>query len=161
MPSNLERMLALVEEVFAVRDDPDQLRVDEEVIARLQRMHPATVGERDDGDGPVAWLLLLPTTTALMGAFVRGELTEQELYERTPERGPYQALYLCSALVLPEYRRKGITAALMRDALGRIRADQPISALFVWPFTAEGRASAQALAKAAGLPLRVRAHEAP
>lgn len=160
MPTNLERMLALVEEVFAVRDDPDQLRVDEEVIARLQRMHLATVGERDDGDGPVAWLLLLPTTTALMEAFVRGELTEQALYEHTPERGPYQTLYLCSALVLPEYRRQGITATLMRDALGRIRQDHPISALFVWPFTAEGRASAQALANAAGLPLRVRAHEA-
>lgn len=158
MPTNLERMLALVEEVFSVRDDPTQLRVDETVLARLQRMHPATVGEHDDGHGPVAWLLLMPTTTDLMEAFARGNLTEQQLYERTPEHGPYEALYLCSALVLPEYRRTGIILRLMARALSSIRKDHPIHALFVWPFTPEGRAAAMALARAAGLPLRVRAH---
>lgn len=153
MPTNLERMMALVETVFAARTDPDQLQVDERVIAQLRRMHPATMGENDDGHGPVAWLLLLPTTTALMRAFVHGELSEKDLYERTPGQGPYGVHYLCSALVLPEYRRKGITRRLMVDALTRIQQDEPISALCVWPFTEGGRQAARALARETGLPL--------
>ena len=64
--SNFERMLQLAEEVFAVHDDPAQLQVDEEVLARLQRLHPAARGEAVDGDGPVAWVLVIPTTAALM-----------------------------------------------------------------------------------------------
>ena len=82
--SNYTRMLQLAEEVFAVHDDPTQLQVDAEVLAQLRRLHPASVSEEADADGPVAWILLIPTTVALMDAFLVGTITEQELYERTP-----------------------------------------------------------------------------
>ena len=52
--SNFERMIQLAEDVFDSRSDPDQLSVDESVIKRLQSIHPATVTEFDDGNGPVA-----------------------------------------------------------------------------------------------------------
>ncbi len=155
--SNYERLLELAEETFAVRKDPAQLDVDEEVLEHLRNIHPATVSERDDGNGPVAWVLLIPTTTELMEAFVSGAITERELYERTPVGGVYGAVYLCSALVLEEYRRQGITRELALDALERVRQDHPVSALFVWSFSPEGRKSAVAIAREAGLPLLERA----
>jgi GNAT superfamily N-acetyltransferase len=151
--SNYERLLQLAEETFAVRKDPAQLDVDEEVLEHLRRIHPATVSEEDDGNGPVAWVLLIPTTTELMEAFLSGTITEKELYERTPMGGSYGAVYLCSALVLEEYRRQGITRRLALDALERIRREHPVSALFVWSFSPEGRKSAEAIALGAGLPL--------
>jgi hypothetical protein len=64
--SNFERMIQLAEEVFAVKNDPNQLDVNPEVLERLQRIHPATVTEYDDGNGPVAWVLVFPTTLELM-----------------------------------------------------------------------------------------------
>lgn len=119
--SNFERMLQLADEVFATKNDPHQLDVNEEVIQHLQQIHPATVSEYDDGNGPVAWILLLPTTTELMHPFLEQKISEKELFEKTPLNISYDTLYLCSAMVLEEYRRKGIARKLTLKAVEAIR----------------------------------------
>ena len=92
--------------------------------------------------------------TVSMEDFLAERITEQELYARTPVDAPYEAVYLCSALVLAEYRLRGITRRLVLAALAHMRKDHPVSTLFVWPFSREGRLAAGAIAKAAALPLR-------
>jgi len=158
MPSNYERLLQLAEDAFAMRSDPAQLQVDEQVLERLRELHLATVCEATDAHGPIAWVLLIPTTAQLMHDFVEGRITEQELFDRTPVGGPYQAVYLCSGLVLPEHQRKGLATRMTLEALDHLRHDHPIEALFVWTFSEAGRASAQAIAQAAHLPLLERMH---
>lgn len=155
--TNFERMIQLADEVFATKTDPNQLDINEEVLDHLRAIHPATVSEYDDGHGPVAWILLIPTTTALMNQFIEGKITEKELYELTPLNTHYEALYLCSAMVLEEYRRKGIAKQLTLKAMEAISKDHPIRALFVWTFSKEGKAGAEALARVTGLPLLYRA----
>jgi ribosomal protein S18 acetylase RimI-like enzyme len=153
---NLERMIQLADEVFAVKNDPSQLSVDEEVMERLQKMHPSTVSEFVDGDGPVAWTLLIPTTNDLMNRFLESKITERELFELTPLDIKYEALYLCSALVLEEYRRKGIAKRLTLAAIENIRKDHPLKSLFVWPFSNEGDLGAEKIAALVALPLKKR-----
>jgi hypothetical protein len=155
-PTNFERMIQLAEEVFAVKNDPNQLDVNEEVIERLQRIHPATVSEFDDGNGPVAWILLLPTTLDLMNRFLENTISEKELFDLTPLDTPYEAVYLCSALVLEEYRKKGIAKRLALQAIENIRKDHPLKSLFVWPFSKEGDLGSEAIARLTSLPLRKR-----
>lgn len=154
--TNYERMIALADEVFAYRTDPDQLLVDDAVMRRLHLLHPATLSEYADANGPVAWILLIPTTTNLMERFLNDELSERQLFDETPPQQTYTAIYLCSALVLPEYRRKGIAKKLTLEAIAKIRKDHPIEYLFVWPFTAEGDITAEKLAEAVRLPLKKR-----
>ena len=149
-------MIRLADEVFATRHDPDQLDVDDAVLERLVTIHPDTVSEHDDGNGPVAWILLIPTTVDLMESFLRKEISERELFDRTEPGKTYDVLYLCSAMVLEEYRRKGIARDLTLRAVTNIRRDHPIRALFVWTFSPEGKAAAQALAQVTGLPLHFR-----
>jgi len=151
--SNYERMIQLADEVFAVKSDPDQLDVNEDVLDHLRKIHPATVSEFDDGNGPVAWILLIPTTTELMNQFIEGSISEKQLYELTPLDTKYETLYLCSAMVLKEYRRKGIAKRLTISAVEAIRKDHPIKSLFVWTFSKEGLLAAQALARETFLPL--------
>lgn len=151
--SNLERMIQLADDVFAVKNDPDQLDVDQDVIDRLLRLHPATVSAFDEGDGPVAWILLFPTTIELMNRFLQHEISEKELFDLTPEDAVYEALYLCSALVLEEFRRKGIAKQLSLNAIERIRRDHPLKALFVWAFSREGDLGAETIARLTALPL--------
>jgi GNAT superfamily N-acetyltransferase len=151
--SNFERMIQLAEDVFAYKSDPNQLDVDQEVMERLHRMHPATVSEQDDGNGPVAWVLLIPTTLDLMNRFLDKEITERELFDLTPEDSVYDALYLCSALVLEEYRRKGIAKKLSLNAIELISRDHPLKALFVWAFSKEGDLVAETIARLSSLPL--------
>lgn len=151
--NNFERMLQLAGEVFETKNDPDQLDVDEKIIEHLQKIHPANVAEYDDGNGPVAWVLLIPTTLDLMNKFLVNEISEKELYELTPLNSTYEAIYLCSAMVLDEYRRQGIAERLTLDAVNSIRKDHPIKALFVWAFTKEGDAASEKLAHLVSLPL--------
>jgi ribosomal protein S18 acetylase RimI-like enzyme len=151
--SNFERMIELVNDVFASKNDPDQLDVNDDVMERLVQLHPSTICERDEGDGPVAWVLLIPTTRSLMDAFLSKSISENELFDQTPVGGSYDALYLCSAIVLPEYRRKGIAKELTLEAVEDIRNDHPLTALFVWSFSKEGDLGAEELSRITGLPL--------
>ncbi len=151
--SNYERLVRLADEVFAVKNDPSQLNVDQDVIKRLLQIDPSTVSEYDDGNGPVAWVLVVPTTAEIMNRFIDGEISEKELYDLTPVGISYDAIYLCSALVLEEYRRKGITKQLALHAIQKIQSVHPIKALFVWPFTSEGNLAADTIAKLSNLPL--------
>jgi GNAT superfamily N-acetyltransferase len=156
--TNIQRLYELAEETFAMRSDPEQLQVDETVIERLKKIHPAALNESRDENGPVAWLLVIPTTQELMERFVAGEINENQLYEMTPVGRIYDALYLCSALVLEEYRRKGIASGLAMQAIEAIRKDHPLKALFVWAFTNEGDKAAEMVAKETGLNLFKRAN---
>ena len=151
--SNFERMLQLADEVFAVKNDPEQLDINQEVLERLMRIHPATVIEYDDGNGPVAWILLFPTTLDLMQQFLNAVISEKQLFDLTPLAIKHEALYLCSALVLEEYRRKGIAKRLTLQAIEKIRKDHPLKALFLWTFSKEGDLGAEALARSTSLPL--------
>ena len=151
--SNFERMIQLAEEVFDAKHDPEQLDVNEEILARFRQIHPSTISEYDEGDGPIAWVLLLPTTIELMNLFLDHTISEKELFFRTPLNASYGAIYLCSGMVLEEYRRKGIAKRLAMTAIEQMRKDHPIKCLFTWPFTKEGDLAAAALAKATGLPL--------
>ena len=151
--SNFERMIELAENVFATKNDPNQLDVSEEVIEHLLKIHTSSVSEYDDGKGPVAWVLFIPTTTELMNRFLKKEISEKELYDLTPLNTKYESVYLCSAMVLEEYRRKGIAKKLSLTAIENMQKQHPLKALFVWAFSKEGDLGAEALAKQVGLPL--------
>jgi predicted GNAT family acetyltransferase len=57
---------------------------------------------------------------------------------------------------LEEYRGKGIATKLTTEAIEQIKKEQPIAALFVWPFSEEGKQLAEKIAKLTQLPLYYR-----
>jgi GNAT superfamily N-acetyltransferase len=153
MPENLIRMIKLANEFFDVRNDPAQISVDEKVMARLKRIHPSTMMDKRTAKGPVAWILVIPTTEHLMELFINKKINERELLRKTPLREKYRAIYLCSALVLPEYRKKGLAKRLLCKAVKSIKKNHPIKALFYWGFSMAGRKLARSVAKELNLPL--------
>jgi len=153
---NLERMIKLADEFFETKKDPSQISVTEETMARLRQIHPGTMSEKEDAHGPIAWVLVIPTTKDIKEQFIAQEIGERELLDNTPMQAKYDALYLCSALVLPEYRGKGLAKRLTLEAIGSIRKDHPIQSLFYWAFSSEGKNLAASVAKEAGMPLYAR-----
>ena len=156
---NLQRMIQLADEFFETKNDPDQISITEEVMSRLQKIHPATLSEKKDENGPIVWILVLPTTLRLMEEFVAEQINERELLEKTPIGASYDAVYLCSALVLPEHRGKGLARGLAADAVRSIQKDHPIKHLFYWPFSPEGEKLANSIARELSLPLRQRSSQ--
>ena len=150
---NLERMIHLAEEFFEAKSDPDQIAVDENVIDRLRTIHPNTMSEERDENGPVAWILLIPTSKELMMQFIERKINEKDILVRTVPGLEYESIYLCSALVLPEYRKKGIAQRLAVTAIKAIQKEHPVSSLFYWSFSDEGDRLARAIALGTGLPL--------
>jgi GNAT superfamily N-acetyltransferase len=150
---NLSRMIRLADEFFETRNDPAQISVTEDVMRQLHRIHPSTLTEENDGTGPIAWIMVIPTVHEIMDQFIAGRITERALLESTPLDVPYEAIYLCSALVLPEHRGKGIARRLVTDAVSSIRNDHPIRDLFYWAFSVEGQKLAESVARIVGLPL--------
>jgi len=151
--SNFERLIELSDEVFSSRTDPDQLNINENVMEHLQLIHPDTISEYDDGNGPVCWILCIPTTLDLMNQFINKEISERELYELTPLNAKYEAIYMCSALLLEEFRGKGIAQKVGMKAIENIMLDHSIKALFFWSFSKEGEKLADKASDLLGLPL--------
>jgi len=151
--SNFERLIELSDEVFSSRTDPDQLNINENVMEHLQLIHPDTISEYDDGNGPVCWILCIPTTLDLMNQFINKEISERELYELTPLNAKYEAIYMCSALLLEEFRGKGIAQNIAIKALESIQKDHSIKALFFWAFSKEGEKLASKISSVMDLPM--------
>lgn len=152
-PSNYERLIALADQVFEVRNDPEQLDVNEVVMQKLEAIHPSTLSDKDFGEGPILWILLIPTSLELMNQFLDGKINERKLFELTNPGMNYEAVYLCSALVLEEYRNKGYATEVTVEAIRHIQKDHTIKSLFYWPFSEGGKKAAQAIAAQLQLPL--------
>jgi hypothetical protein len=149
-------MLTLIDEVFATRNDPDQIQVTEHQMDKLNRIHKNCLTEFADERGPLIWILLIPTTSLVIQDFLSGKITEKELLENTPIGVPYDVVYLCSATTLPEARNQGKTKQLCLSAIEEIRKNNAIEKLVVWPFTKEGEALAKSIANASSLKLLIK-----
>jgi GNAT superfamily N-acetyltransferase len=154
--NNLVRMIKLAEEFFAIKDDPSQISINRKVMLKLKKIHRNTMTEKSTSKGPIAWILVIPTSHKLMEQFIVRKINERELLSKTPIRVKYDSIYLCSALVLPEYRGRGLAKSLMIKAIKSIRKDHPINCLFYWAFSAAGRHLARSVAKELHLPLHQR-----
>lgn len=150
--NNFKRMIDLVNSVFDTRNDDNQIQVTTEERRLLEQIHPCTLLELTDDNGPILWVLLVPTTTAVMNDFLSGKITEKELLYQTPLNTQYDAVYLCSATVLPEYRRRGLAKKAIVDAVHTIQKEHPVKTLFSWPFTTDGVKLAEAIADELKLP---------
>jgi GNAT superfamily N-acetyltransferase len=92
----------------------------------------------------------------VMDQFIEKKISERDILDRTLPGQSYDALYLCSALVLPEHRGKGIAKRVLMSAIETIRADHPIKSLFFWAFSVEGERLAASVSRQYGLPLHRR-----
>ncbi|MDX2174032.1 MAG: hypothetical protein SFY56_13095 [Bacteroidota bacterium] len=146
-------MLGLIDEIFETRNDPKQLEVNEAVIEKLQQLHPSTLCELANEQGPISWVLIIPTTKSLMMDFLDCKVSENDLLNKTTVDDNFESIYLCSATTLPEFRRKGDTKKMCIRAIKEVCKDFPIKTLYVWPFTREGEFLAEGIAKEIGLPL--------
>jgi hypothetical protein len=150
---NLTRMIKLAEDFFGARDDPSQISVTNKVIQKLKGLHPAAISEKTTSKGPVAWILIIPSTKDLMERFIGKRINERELYNKTVSQKKFDTVYLCSALVLPEYRHRGLAKSLAVKAVRSVQKKHKITSLFYWAFSTEGEKLASSIAKELSLPL--------
>lgn len=153
MLNNLARMIALAEQHFDARTDPRQISFTEEDMEYIQTLHPACMNEISNDQGPICWVTIFPTSMANMQLFLSGKLNENELLRNTSELTPFETIYLCSALTLPEFRNQNITFTTSVAAIEKLLLNHNIQALFTWPFSREGKQLSEKIALHFHLPL--------
>ena len=160
MTTHLQQMLQLVDEFFAVKNDPSQLDVTPIVMEQLNELHPSTLSEEVIGDGPVCWILLIPSTLETMEDFLSGKISESEILKQSVEAKnnsqKFEAIYLCSAIVLPEFRNKGIAKKVTLEAVAAMRKDFDIKFVYSWPFSEEGKKLSALIGELTALPVRIK-----
>ena len=156
MRGNFERMLDLVGEFFDVKNDPGQIDVDEKVLKKLSKIHEATISQKENKDGPIAWILVIPTTKKIMQDFLENKISENELLNKTKPSQKFEAVYLCSASVLPEFRNQGLAKQLTVQAIRKIKKNYPVEYLYYWKFSKGGERLAESISSAMKIPLRVK-----
>ena len=154
--SNYNRMLKIIEDVFDNRIDSNQIQVTENDVEKLYNIHPSTLTELLDDNGPICWILIIPTSQKNMIDFISDEISEQQLLDRTNRTEILSCLYLCSAITLPEYRNKDITLNACLKSAKKIINDFPIESLYVWPLSIEGKTLASKISKQLDLPLNLK-----
>ncbi len=148
MAASEEQILAetmqIAEKFFGTLNDPEVIPITSDSMNKLRRLHPAAFHYLTDkkGEHAVGWSVVVPTTKLLAHQFLEGRITERQLFDQTVPQDRYDALYLCAAFVLPEYRRQGLATKLFKDSLKAIPLTHNAE-YFTWPTTPEGKAMAE------------------
>lgn len=149
--SNFLRMIQLAESIFDAKQDERQIAFTEEDMAHMQSLHPRVMNEAKNENGPFCWVSIIPTSQVNMNGFLEDKLNENQLLQNTTIQTPFESIYLCSALTLPEFRRKNIAFEITLSAISEIRTQHSIQSLFAWSFSEEGKRLCEKIAAAAEL----------
>ena len=156
MSPNEARMYELIDDVFDTQNDSTQLRFSESDIEKLISLSPHTLQEAANEDGPYAWISVFPTSLDFMNQFLSEQINERQLFDLTNKEDNNEVVYLCSAIVLPEFRNQGLALKLTIQAIEALQLSYPIRVALVWPFSDNGLRLAEKAAEACGLSLRAR-----
>jgi len=106
-------MSALAEKLFGTDTDPTQAEPTLGNSLRLIEIDKNTCIYKKV-DGKIAgWSVVLPTSLSDKEAFVKGDMTEKVLFEKSIATPSFESLYLMAVVVLPEFRNQGLATRLM------------------------------------------------
>jgi GNAT superfamily N-acetyltransferase len=145
-----KKVLEISEQFFGTQTDPDQMPITQKTADKLASIHPDTVIYKFDEQGePIAWAVVVPTSLATKDKFLAGKMTERELLDEAARERRFDALYLCAAFVLPEYRRKGYARELVIEAINKVSGGKEIP-LYSWIYSPEGKKLVDTLSRELG-----------
>lgn len=140
---DIDSMMNIAEQFFGTEQDPEQIPITKESLKKLLKLDKNAFSYKKDGRGNIiGWIVLVPTNRKLAEDFINGEISEKELFDKTKPQKKYDALYLCSVIVMPKYRRKGYAINMAVNSLNNMALKKDVL-LFYWPFSKEGKLLAQ------------------
>ncbi|MGD0976988.1 MAG: GNAT family N-acetyltransferase [Minisyncoccia bacterium] len=145
-----EKVLKISEEYFSSNTDPNQMPINKDSEQKLLSIHTDTIIYKlDEKEEPIAWAVVVPTSTETMTSFLEKKITERELLDIAAKEKKFDALYLCAVFVLPEHRRKGYAKELLLNAIEKI-PNSDKATLYAWIYSDEGKKLVEALTKETG-----------
>jgi hypothetical protein len=146
------------EDFFGMQKDPEQFQATEENKKYIFKHMQSFLNIIKNDGTIVGYSFLVPSTKEIMNSFVKGNITEADLFNKVKELKltelNFETLYLCSAIIKKEHQLKGLAlsgSVRLIESLIKKRGIQP--ALFFWAYSKEGAIVAKKVAKALNLNL--------
>lgn len=134
----LAKEMKIAEEIFGTENDPDQIPITNESIAKLDKLCSGWLSSELDGNNePISWAIVMPTQKQLAQDFLNNKITERELLDLTMSATIYDAVYFVSVITVPEHRGKGLGIKVIKQALQNMPLTND-ALYFVWPTSDEG-----------------------
>ncbi len=144
-----DKMLKISEEYFGTANDPDQIPISKEAGDKIRSIHPETILYKFNKGNPIAWEVIIPTSLSVMNNFLHKKISERVLFEIAVKEKKHEALYLCSAFVLPEYRGRGYAKELIMKGIATLSQNKELP-LYCWIYSNEGKNLVDSLSKTLG-----------
>lgn len=152
----LEKTLEIAEEFYGTSNDPDQIPITKDSFVRLISIHQETIKLETDGDhNPISWVVVVPTSKENMELFLEDKIKEKELFDKAVGEKSFEALYLCSAFTIPEYRGMGYAKKLLMDAISEFAKNKSVE-LYAWIYSKEGENLIKTLVKDLGREIKIK-----
>ena len=156
-----DEVMALAEEYFKTESDSEQAKVNNENKNWIHNNIPECIDVIKDKEKIIGFTLIFPCKQETMSLFLNEKINEDELLELIKKELNYKefdSIYLCQALIIPEYRRKGLAMKGLIKSIEKIisfsKNKKPV--LFYWPFSNEGKKLAEKISEKTGLKLKYR-----
>lgn len=143
----IDKTLEITENFFETENDPNQIPINKDSEDKILSIHKdAIIVKNDENDEPIAWCVIIPTSIDTMNKFLNKEITEKELMNIACIEKKFEALYLCSVFVIPEYRNKGYAKNLMTEGINKLQGNNQ-TPLYYWAYSNEGKELVNSLSK--------------
>ncbi|MBI2044655.1 hypothetical protein HYT23_01215 [Candidatus Pacearchaeota archaeon] len=150
----------MMEEYFKTSENPEEAQIN---MKNIKWVHENVL----DFDNIIKFegkiignTFMLPCTKDLMGRFLSNSINENQLFEEIKKNvnpKKFDAIYLCSSFIKPEFRGKGLSVEARMKTIKRVTKNLKIKPiLFYEPYTEEGEKSCEKVAEILGLELRKR-----
>lgn len=140
----------LAEKYFGTRKDPEQMPTDEKASNWILHNIPECVNVIKNNGEIIGFSFIMPCNEELMKQFISKKLNESQLYKEIKKKITYKnftTIYLCSAFVKPDYRKKGLASKAVMKSIEKIMKNNKIPTLFFEAYSEDGRKTVEAMAK--------------
>jgi len=149
------------EAYFKTENDSEQAKITEKRRDWFMREFPEAANVIKVDDKIIGSTLVLPCTLRLMNLFISKNINEEQLFqelERTASYSNIETIYFCSAIIVPEFRRKGLATQAVEKSIKKMlsKTKNKVKTIFYWGYSNEGSALAGKIAKDLGLELKKR-----
>ncbi len=135
--------IKMAEKFFPWIEDENYVSPDEVTYDLIKNIYPNSVIYIKDNAKLIGHAFILPCNKRIMNNFLAKKINEKQMFHLIKDQvneKSFDCIYLASAFVLPEYRKKGLATKAMVLAIKRLceasNKDKPI--LFYEALSAEG-----------------------
>ncbi|MFT4250674.1 MAG: GNAT family N-acetyltransferase [Candidatus Woesearchaeota archaeon] len=132
----------LGEEAFKTAQDPTQMQLNKKRIHELAKHFAEGINLIYYNNEFIGFVYLQPATKQDMNEFLKGNITEEELTQKTIKQQlriqEAEAIYLVAAIIQEKHQRKGLATTAYKKLLDKYVKQE--AHLFSWAYTKQGEA---------------------